>query len=405
MKRSLLLIPAFLLTAMSCNEFDDSLIWEKLNDHENRLTKLETLCENMNSDIKTLKDIMTAVQKNDYVKSVSAVIEDGKEIGYKITFNQADPVIIYHGTDGEDGEDGRDGKDAPVINIQYYEGRYYWAQSINGETTWLYDDDGNMIPASGDNGVTPIMKVDSDGYWIISYDDGYTYSRLCDEEGNFVKAEGQDGSDGSDGESFFESVEATEDEVILILADGTEIIIPLGGTPLRKAVDLGLSVRWASYNLGATSQTELGGLYFWGDPTGTAGYGFTAPSVTNISGTEYDTARAEWGGSWRMPTKSEQIELVINCTWTRSTINGVAGMKVTGSNGNYIFLPPTGVGFPSDGMSYDRQYTTSGYFWVGESYIETYGHMAYVFYYNDESWYYNGSWNADFVKIAIRPVK
>ena len=53
---------------MSCNEFDDSLIWETLKDHEDRLTKLETLCENMNSDIKTLKDIMTAVQKMTMLK-------------------------------------------------------------------------------------------------------------------------------------------------------------------------------------------------------------------------------------------------------------------------------------------------------------------------------------------------
>jgi len=68
MKRSLLLIPAFLLAMMSCNEFDDSLIWETLKDHEDRLTKLETLCENMNSDIKTLKDIMTAVQKMTMLK-------------------------------------------------------------------------------------------------------------------------------------------------------------------------------------------------------------------------------------------------------------------------------------------------------------------------------------------------
>ncbi|MBQ7812338.1 MAG: hypothetical protein IJ394_07270 [Bacteroidales bacterium] len=400
MKAKTFILASILLAAISCSEFDDTLIWEELRDHEERITNLENLCNTMNSDIKAVQSLMTALKNRDYIKSVTPIIgREDKEIGYKIVFNDSDPIIIYHGTDGKDGED------APVISIQYLDGRYYWAQTIDGITSWLYDNDGNLVPAEGQDAVTPLMKIDSDGYWIVSYNNGYTYSRLLDEDGNFVRAEGRDGNDGSDAESFFESVEATEDEVILILADGTEIIIPLGGTPLRKAVDLGLSVRWASYNLGATSQTELGGLYFWGDPTGTAGYGFTAPSVTNISGTEYDTARAEWGGTWRLPTKSEQIELVLDCTWTRATINGVSGMKVTGSNGNYIFLPPTGVGFPSDGMSFSREYATSGYFWVGESYIETYGHMAYCFYYDDETWYYNGSWNADFIKMAIRPVK
>ena len=231
MKAKTFILASILLAAISCSEFDDTLIWEELRDHEERITNLENLCNTMNSDIKAVQSLMTALKNRDYIKSVTPIIgREDKEIGYKIVFNDSDPIIIYHGTDGKDGEN------APVISIQYHDGRYYWAQTIDGITSWLYDNDGNLVPAEGQDAVTPLMKIDSDGYWIVRYNNGYTYSRLLDEDGNFVRAEGRDGNDGSDAESFFESVEATEDEVILILADGTEIIIPLGGTPLRKAV-------------------------------------------------------------------------------------------------------------------------------------------------------------------------
>ena len=75
--------------------------------------------------------------------------------------------------------------------------------------------------------------------------------------------------------------------------------------------------------------------------------------------TKYDIAlRAMWGGSWRLPNKAEQIDLIKKCTWTRATINGVSGMKVTGSNGNSIFLPSTG--YIASGKWTSRSYTASG---------------------------------------------
>ena len=117
-------------------------------------------------------------------------------------------------------------------------------------------------------------------------------------------------------------------------------------TPSEKAgepVDLGLSVKWSSWNVGASSVEEYGGLYSWGDPTGTAtisGPGIHAGG--EISGTEYDIARAKWGDSWRMPTKDEMDELVSKCTSVAATRNGISGMDITGPNGNTIFLPHGG---------------------------------------------------------------
>lgn len=190
-----------------------------------------------------------------------------------------------------------------------------------------------MVSASGIDGNTPLLEVDAQGYWEISYDNGISYNRITDSKGDPIKAT------GSNGDSFFYSVTATSDELIMELADGTEIIIPLGEQSPYKAVDLGLSVRWASFNLGATSSTESGELYLWGDTNNTGIIGFyNAPDLDNICGTKYDVARSIWGGTWRLPTRKEQEELIQECIWTKTTVNGVRGMKITGSNGNSIFF-------------------------------------------------------------------
>jgi len=64
----------------------------------------------------------------------------------------------------------------------------------------------------------------------------------------------------------FDSVEVSANEIRIILKDGSEIVLPLGEIPPLKAVDLGLSVKWASFNMGASSETDSGELYYWGDP-------------------------------------------------------------------------------------------------------------------------------------------
>jgi hypothetical protein len=132
------------------------------------------------------------------------------------------------------------------------------------------------------------------------------------------------------------------------------------------AIDLGLSVRWASCNVGAASPEEYGGYYGWADPTGlkTSTNVDDYPSAnppSRISGTEYDIARAKWGGTWRMPTQAEQQELIDSCTWAWTTQNGQNGYKVTGKNGNSIFLPAAGLRNGTD-MHYVG---TGGYYWSG----------------------------------------
>ena len=113
-------------------------------------------------------------------------------------------------------------------------------------------------------------------------------------------------------------------------------------------VDLGLSVKWATCNVGAESPEDYGNYYAWGE-TETKDEYTSSNSVTygvemdDISGNaEYDAATANWGSSWRMPTYDEMEELVDSCTWTWTTENDVNGYLVTGPNGNSIFLPAGG---------------------------------------------------------------
>ena len=106
-------------------------------------------------------------------------------------------------------------------------------------------------------------------------------------------------------------------------------------------VDLGLSVKWATTNLGARNYYEKGNYYLFGaiyDSEQTI-----SQIESDIEGNEqYDAARFKWHDSWRLPTKQEFEELLNNCTWKKATIKGVIGYVVTGHNGNCIFLPLTG---------------------------------------------------------------
>lgn len=378
-----------MIVGMAACKYDDGELWDEVHLLGDRVADIERRLDSFNNDIASIRSIVEVLQGKVYLNNIVTAGD-----GYVLHFSDGTQMEIH---------DGKDGKDAPVINVQLYnDGKYYWVQTIEGETKWLNDSYGNMIPASGKDAVTPLLKVDSDLYWIVSYDGGYTYSKLLDENGYPVKASGKDG------DSFFESVVATEDELTIVLKDGTEIVLPIGETSPYKAVNLGLSVKWASFNIGATTPSELGGLYLWGDASDTGAVPiYEAPDTDKIYGTRYDIARAMWGETWRLPSKVEQEELINKCSWERAVVNGVQGMKVTGVNGNSIFLPPTGYGMPQDGpIGQTQRYATEGgYYWVGESYRDEYERFAYVFYYNEKSYYYNGSWNANILKMAVRPVK
>lgn len=113
-------------------------------------------------------------------------------------------------------------------------------------------------------------------------------------------------------------------------------------------VDLGLSVRWATCNVGASSPSDYGDYYAWGETKTKSSYTEGNSKTYNvvmpdISGEpKYDAATANWGEGWRMPTDEELEELIGKCDNQWTTQGGHNGYKVTGPNGNSIFLPAAG---------------------------------------------------------------
>ncbi|MBR3745086.1 MAG: hypothetical protein IKN31_08335 [Bacteroidales bacterium] len=163
--------------------------------------------------------------------------------------------------------------------------------------------------------------------------------------------------------------------------------VTVDSTPSHEYVDLGLTsgVKWATCNVGASAPEEYGDYFAWGetepyysclDPLTwkdgkSSGYTWgtykwcegsydtqtkycTNSSFGNVDGKavldpEDDAATANWGGNWRMPTDEEWAELLNECTWTWTTLNGVNGRLVTSNtNGNSIFLPAPGSWFETE---------------------------------------------------------
>lgn len=174
------------------------------------------------------------------------------------------------------------------------------------------------------------------------------------------------------------------------------------------AVDLGLpsGLKWASCNIGATVPEEYGSYFAWGEVSPKSSY-YESNSVicdkgmSDISGNaQYDVARANWGANWRMPTKQEQEELCNDCTWQWTTLNGVNGYKVTGPNGNSIFLPAAGYRY---GTSLTNE-GAGGYYWSSTPY-ETYaypgGGADYLYFGSDD---YGWRGNYRYYGQSVRPV-
>ena len=126
-----------------------------------------------------------------------------------------------------------------------------------------------------------------------------------------------------------------------------------GSVSGHEYVDLGLSVKWATCNVGASKPEDYGNYYAWGETTTKSSYTDSNSKthgewVGDISGnSSYDAATANWGGNWRMPTEAEMQELEDKCTWKWTTQNGVNGYKVTGPSCASIFLPAAGYRYGS----------------------------------------------------------
>ncbi len=180
-----------------------------------------------------------------------------------------------------------------------------------------------------------------------------------------------------------------------------------------EAVDLGLSVKWASCNVGATSPEEYGDYFAWGETTTKSSYSSSNSITYGLSTSElvsrgiigadgnltaeYDAATANWGSDWRMPTLDEMKALIDECTWEWTSVNGVNGRKVTGPNGNFIFLPAAGFRYGTSLYSAGDY----GYYWSATPY--SYGDSAYNLGFRSGYYYWYNYGHRDYGQ-AVRPV-
>ena len=147
-----------------CNdEYDDSALVKRLDDFEQRLERLERLCNDMNTNLGSMQTIVTALDRGDYITSVEPLTENGSMVGYTIRFAKGTPIVVYNGKPGT----------APVVSVKKdTDGIYYW--TLDGE--WITDG-GKKLPVSGQDGTSPKLKIEEE-YWYISYDDGTTWTKL-----------------------------------------------------------------------------------------------------------------------------------------------------------------------------------------------------------------------------------
>ena len=223
MKKLLSLLVCGLLLFGCGDKYDDSALRNDLNDLENRVTKLEELCKQMNTNISSLQKIVDALQDNLSISKVEQISD-----GYIIHFSDGSTATIKNGKNSED---------APIIGVKKdTDGIYYW--TLDGE--WLTDEKGNKVKAqgtdgkdgvdgedgtNGKDGITPQLKIEN-GRWMLSMDNGKTWTDI----GQATGADGTDGEDGVDGKDgtngIFKSVTEDNDNVYFTLEDDSVITIP-----------------------------------------------------------------------------------------------------------------------------------------------------------------------------------
>ena len=191
----LTLFSAIALLAVSCT-FDDSELWNEIDSLKDRVSALEQLCNQMNTNITSLQTIVEALQGNDYVTNIAPIQEGGNVVGYTITFAKSDSITIHLGGNAS----------APQIGVKKHkDGIYYW--TLGGE--WLLDGEGNKVKAQGN---MPKLKVEN-GYWYVSYDNGASWSEVGK-------------ATGDAGDSMFADVTYDDDYVYITLANGLKFALP-----------------------------------------------------------------------------------------------------------------------------------------------------------------------------------
>lgn len=220
MKKILTFAAAAVLGLCATGCYDDSELTTRVDVLESKVSELETLCKNMNTDISKLKTIM-----EQYENAVTIISVNEKENGYEIVFSDGKIVTITNGAKGEKGDKGETGKkgetgdkgetgekgdkgdpgQTPVIGVKNEDGILYW--TVNGE--YLLDENGAKVSVAAP--VTPQFKyVEAEETWYISLD-GQEWKAL---------------SGKMDHCYLFQGVQDLDDKVVFTLQDGSTIEIP-----------------------------------------------------------------------------------------------------------------------------------------------------------------------------------
>ena len=223
----------------------------------------------------------------------------------------------------------------------------YWVSTPASEGTQyaynFYFDKGYQcaywISRADGHSIRPVLNIDSDDATNSSKENGNDNSKDS-------RTESKSATETSTPQNFMNEESATKNLTNdkPTRTDTSDTSDTYNG---HTFIDLGLSVKWATYNIGANTPEEYGDYFAWGETTTKSTYTEGAyvadtKNYKDIKGTSLDVAHVKWGGNWRMPTKTEFEELLNGCIWEWTTQNGVNGYVVTGPNGNNIFLPAAG---------------------------------------------------------------
>ncbi|MBQ5388221.1 MAG: InlB B-repeat-containing protein [Paludibacteraceae bacterium] len=395
----------------------------------------------------------------------------------------ADGQDGQNGTDGKDGQDGKDGKDGVTPQLKIEEG--YWFISYNNGATWTQlgkatgedgkDGANGADGKDGQDGTNGKDGQDGDSmFQSVTQDENYVYFTLAD--GTVIKIAKGNGDTQSNNDFIFTitydanggvgtmqpdtfyygvlkmltKVKFTKSNYDFInwntKADGSGItyeneqtlmiskniklyaqwgsILSTGVDNGYEWVDLGLSVRWATRNVGASSPEKDGSYFSWGEVTTKTSYSWSnykwcragyeeelmkycsnknygyndfVDNLTRIQ-LEDDAAYANCGKNWRIPTKEEFEELINKCTWVWTTQNGRKGYKISSkSNENFIFLPASG------SIDNNTLYSLNsiGDYW-SSSLNGSYPNKAYYLHFNSLNIYVDNY--SRYVGASIRPV-
>lgn len=177
----------------------------------------------------------------------------------------------------------------------------------------------------------------------------------------------------------------SQNEVLSIKDPGHSLqLAPSAHSESHSYVDMGLSVKWASCNIGASSSSESGSYFAWGETSPKDRYDwdnykwwggdngnltkYNRRNEVNLISLELsdDAAYYNWGGDWRIPTWEEWEELIENCKWSWKTLDDVKGYEVISKrNGNSLFLPAAGY---YEGSTL-RHVNTLGRYWSSSLYV------------------------------------